>query len=71
MMHRSVFSAGTYLQPWCDALCVEGVQAGQVCEVVTSSIARLANHTGVTAAAEDSSAASRQGGGMCQQEGVA
>jgi hypothetical protein len=38
----------SHLQPWCDALCVEGVQAGQVCQVITYAVACLTDDTGVT-----------------------
>jgi hypothetical protein len=47
------------LQPGGDALLMEGVQAGQVQQLLSRSIVRLADHTGATAAA----AAAHGGGG--------
>ena len=37
------------LQPRCDALLMEGMQAGQVQQLVSSSIISLADHTRATA----------------------
>lgn len=41
----------SYLQPGCDALRVEGMQAGKMRKVFTRVVAGLADHTSVTAEA--------------------
>lgn len=37
-----------YLEPRGDAILMEGVEAGEVCQVIASAVSRLADDTGVT-----------------------